>query len=240
MPNNDILEVWSRWKQNPNEEDFQKLYNAHKNTIERGISMFAGSYGNPLPPAAIKGEAIVAFDNALKTYKPESGASLDTWITSQLRTLQRFTRDNKDIAHIPENRLIHIGALRNREQFLTDQLGRPPSVSELADDLKWPIKRVKMLKKEMKRDLVGNQSLDFMSNEKISDKMEELLQGLYYDLPPVQQKIMEYTFGWFGEKKMDIKGMSRSLGIPEAKLRYEKDKIAKRIEKEYGDIIKRI
>lgn len=235
----DSTELWSAWKENPSEDTFDNLYKAHEKTIDRGIQMFSGKFNNPLPPGAIKAQAIMAFDNAIKTYDPSKPVALDTWITTQMRALQRYTRDNKDIAHIPENRLIHIGALRNREQFLTDQLGRPPSLTELSDDLKWPVKRVKLLKTEMRRDIVGNQGLDAMA-KKNSGKIEEILQGLYYDVPPVQQKILEYTFGWGGNDKLDVKSMSKVLNIPEAKVRYEKDRIAKRIQKDYADVLGRL
>jgi len=235
----DNMQLWKTWKETPNEDTFDALYQAHSKTIDRGIQMFSGKYNNPLPPGAIKGQAIVAFDNAIKTYDPTKPVALDSWITTNMRSLQRYTRDNKDIAHIPENRLIHAGTLRNREAFLTDQLGRPPSIPELSDDLKWPIKKVKLLKSEMKRDIVGNQNLDSIA-QKNAGKIEELLQGLYYDLPPVQQKIMEHTFGWGSQDKLDVHEMSKILKVPEAKIRYEKDRIAKRIQKDYPDVLGRL
>jgi DNA-directed RNA polymerase specialized sigma subunit len=234
-----MSDKWKAWKDNPTEQTFDDLYKAHEKAIDRGIQMFSGKYNNPLPPGAIKAQAIVAFDDAIKTYNPGQGVALDTWITTKMRTLQRYTRDNKDIAHIPENRLIHIGALRNREQFLTDQLGRPPSLTELSDDLKWPVKKVKLLRSEIKRDIVGNQGLDSIAR-KNAGKVEELLQGLYYDVPPVQQKILEHTFGWGGSEKLDVRGMAKMLNMPEAKVRYEKDRIAKRIQKDYSDVLGRL
>lgn len=234
-----MSDKWQTWKDNPTEQTFDDLYKAHEKAIDRGIQMFSGKYNNPLPPGAIKAQAIVAFDDAIKTYNPSQGVALDTWITTKMRTLQRYTRDNKDIAHIPENRLIHIGALRNREQFLTDQLGRPPSLTELSDDLKWPVKKVKLLRSEIKRDIVGNQGLDSIAR-KNAGKVEELLQGLYYDVTPVQQKIMEHTFGWGGSEKLDVRGISKALNMPEAKVRYEKDRIAKRIQKDYADVLGRL
>jgi len=231
------VDLWKTWRDNPNEETFDALYTAHSKTIDRGIQMFSGKYNNPLPPGAIKGEAIVAFDNAIKTYDPAKPVSLDTWITTNMRALQRYTRDNKDIAHIPENRLIHIGTLRNREQFLSDQLGRTPSIAELSDDLKWPIKKVKLLRSEMKRDIMGNQNLESIANRATSGKIEEMLSGLYYDVPPIQQKILEHTFGWGGSEKLDVKAMSKSMNVQESKIRYEKDRLAKRIQKDYANVL---
>lgn len=227
------------WKKKPSPELFEKLYKKYEGTINRGMYMFAGGYNNPLPKAATKAHALSAFSTALNGFDPAKGGNLSTWITTQMRTLQRYVRDNKDIAHIPENRLIHVGMLREREMFLTDRLGRAPSLPELADDMKWPVKKIKMIKGEMRRDLMGNRGLDELA-VKTSGRVESMLQGLYYDVPPFQQKILEHTFGWGGNEKLAIKDMAKALKVPEAKIRYEKEKLAKRIQKDYAHELSRL
>lgn len=229
----------TQWKKSPSPEVFEKLYKENESAINRGMYMFAGGYNNPLPKAATKAHALNAFNDAINTFDPSKGVALSSWITSKMRTLQRYVRDNKDIAHIPENRLIHVGMLREREMFLTDRLGRQPSLAELADDLKWPVKKVKMIKGELRRDLMGNRGLDEMA-QKTSGKVEALLRGLYYDVPPFQQKILEYTFGWGGEDKLQIKDIAKRMKVPEAKVRYEKDKLAHRIQKDYANELSRL
>lgn len=233
------IELVKKWKTKPSPELFDELYTKYEGTINRGMYMFAGGYNNPLPKAATKAHALKAFNNALNTYDPSRGGNLSTWITAQMRILQRYVRDNKDIAHIPENRLIHVGMLREREMFLSDKLGRQPSLPELADDLKWPVKKVKMIKSELRKDLMGNRGLDELAL-KTSGKVESLLQGLYYDVPGVQQKILEHTFGWGGVEKLSIKDMAKALKMPESRVRYEKDKLAKRIQKDYSHELSRL
>jgi len=66
------------------------------------------------------------------------------------------------------------------------------------------------------------------------------LQGLYYDVPAFQQKILEHTFGWGGNEKLSIKDMAKALKVPEAKIRYEKDKLSTRIQKEYSHELSRL
>jgi DNA-directed RNA polymerase specialized sigma subunit len=234
--NNSLI---NQWKKAPSPQVFEQLYKENEGAINRGMYMFAGGYNNPLPKAATKAHALNAFNDAINTFDPNKGVALSSWITSKMRTLQRYVRDNKDIAHIPENRLIHVGMLREREMFLTDRLGRQPSLAELADDLKWPVKKVKMIKGELRRDLMGNRGLDEMA-QKTSGKVEALLRGLYYDVPPFQQKILEYTFGWGGEDKLQIKDIAKRMKVPEAKVRYEKDKLAHRIQKDYANELARL
>jgi DNA-directed RNA polymerase specialized sigma subunit len=228
-----------QWKKKPSPELFEQLYKQNEGAINRGMYMFAGGYNNPLPKGATKAHALNAFNTALNGFDPSKGGSLSSWITTQMRTLQRYVRDNKDIAHIPENRLIHVGMLREREMFLTDRLGRPPSLPELADDMKWPVKKIKMIKGELRRDLMGNRGLDELA-VKTSGRVESMLQGLYYDVPPFQQKILEYTFGWGGNEKLSIKDIAKAMKTPEAKIRYEKEKLAKRIQKEYAGELARL
>jgi len=233
------VKLIDQWKKAPSPDLFEQLYKQNEGSINRGMYMFAGGYNNPLPKAATKAHALNAFNTALNTFDPSRGGSLSSWITTQMRTLQRYVRDNKDIAHIPENRLIHVGMLREREMFLSDRLGRAPSMPELADDLKWPVKKVKMIKSELRRDLMGNRGLDELAI-KTSGRVESMLQGLYYDVPAFQQKILEHTFGWGGNDKLSIKEMAKVLKTPEAKIRYEKDKLAKRIQKEYSSELSRL
>jgi len=233
------LKLIDQWKKAPSPDLFEQLYKQNEGSVNRGMYMFAGGYNNPLPKAATKAHALNAFNTALNTFDSSRGGSLSSWITTQMRTLQRYVRDNKDIAHIPENRLIHVGMLREREMFLTDRLGRAPSMPELADDMKWPVKKVKMIKSELRRDLMGNRGLDELA-VKTSGRVESMLQGLYYDVPPFQQKILEHTFGWGGNDKLSIKDMAKALKTPEAKIRYEKEKLAKRIQKEYSGELSRL
>jgi len=233
------IKLIDQWKKKPSPELFEQLYKQNEGAVNRGMYMFAGGYNNPLPKAATKAHALNAFNTAINGFDPSRGGSLSSWITTQMRVLQRYVRDNKDIAHIPENRLIHVGMLREREMFLTDRLGRAPSMPELADDLKWPVKKVKMIKGELRRDLMGNRGLDEMA-VKTSGRVESMLQGLYYDVPAFQQKILEHTFGWGGNEKLSIKDMAKALKVPEAKIRYEKDKLSTRIQKEYSHELSRL
>ena len=234
------LELWGNFKTNPNPDDFGALYDTFSGTIGDSIRRWGGHH-NPLPPQAVQATAMTIFNDALMDYDPNKGAKLSTHITNKLMSMGRFVRENKDIAHIPDDRLTQVFKMKDEEFFLEDRLGRTPSVAELSDHLQWPIKKVKLMKKELKKDLLSSRG---MSREMESgfdtrnDELESGLKSMYLDLPPVQQSILEYTFGFHGQPKLTPNEIARKLKVQPSKVFYEKKKMADRFDNHYGQYLK--
>ena len=210
---------WGSFVMEPNEDDFGKLYDMHLTTIDHAVNKYSAN--SNVPKAAIQGQALIQFDKALKSFRPDKGAKLSSWIFSQMRPLQRFTRDNQDIAHIPDNRAMHIYKLRERTMFLTDKLGREPSTDELSEDLLLPLKTVSQLQKELKKDLSVEEGLEAFADTEGSEQIEDNIAGMRMDLPGHQQVILDHIFGLNGKTKLPIKGIAKKLNMPESRVRYE-------------------
>lgn len=229
----DEVQMIQDFQADPNEEKFGKLYDNFAPLITSAIKSNVGP-NNPLPKGAVYGEALQIFDKAMRTYDPSKGAKITTYLYDQFQRMKRYVRDNRDIAHIPETRSIHIWKMKDSEDMLTSELGRTPSTIELSDHVGLPPKMIKTLRKEMKKDLVAEQGMETFTNDDRTDELEDYLKGLYMDVPPVQQNILEHTFGWYGKKKLKPAQMAKKLGTTEQTIYYERGKLKKKFDKYYA------
>jgi DNA-directed RNA polymerase specialized sigma subunit len=227
-----MMKHWESFTSNPNPDDFGKLWDGLKPTVEHAMNKY-GLRSTNVPKQAVEGQAIVEFDKALKSYKPQSGAALKSWVFGRMRALQRYMREEQDIAHIPDNRAVEIGRLRERTTFLTDQLGREPSTEELSDDLHIPIKKLGQLQKELRRDYMAEEGLDAFSDVDDMSELEDRVRSIQMDLSGDQQVILEHVMGLFGKPRLTISQIAKKLNKTENQVRGEKNKIIKMWEKAF-------
>lgn len=228
-------DVWRRWKDNPTPEDFGELYKRNEWAIKSGIKRYT-DVGNPIPEAALHAKGLVWFDQALRSFDPSFGVKLTTHVTNKMQQAARYVRANRDIAHIPDDRQVHIWRYRQATEKLTDKLGREPSTQEISDDMKLPYKMVSKLRRELRKDIV-QQGYHMDESNKSLRKFEDLMQGFYNDLDPKRQVILEDTFGMFGKPKRKVEETAETLGMTPQKVYYERGKLANLIKERYGDRI---
>lgn len=222
----EILNTWKNFSASPNPDDFGKLWDGLKPTVNHAMNKY-GLRSTNVPKAAVEGQAIVEFDKALKSYNPQSGAALSSWVFGRMRALQRYMREEQDIAHIPDNRAVEIGRLRERTLFLTDQLGRDPSTEELSDDLNIPIKKLGQLQRELRRDYMAENGLDAFTDVDDMAELEDRARSLQMDLSGEQQVILEHVMGLFGKQRLTIAQLAKKLNKTENQVRGEKNKVVK-------------
>ena len=89
----------------------------------------------PIPYPALYGEATKMALSSFQSWDPSRGARLGTHVVTQLQRMNRFVQQNKNIARIPEHRIVKIGGFLHVKDALAAELGRAPSPEELADEL---------------------------------------------------------------------------------------------------------
>lgn len=227
------IELWSKFQLDPTPETFGALHKNFEGVINANVNKYGGGPRSEIPRSAMYAKAVTLFDTAIKTYDPTKGTKLSTHIYNNLQPLSRYYRDNKTINHIPDNRSTHIWRLRDREQFLTDHLGREPSTNELAEDMKLPLKTITMLRKEMKSEHLAEEGLEsFTGASDELEKFQDNIKAMMMDLSPTQQNFVEYLYGMNGRPKLTIKKMSKKMGVPESRVRYIQKQVRGRY-KEY-------
>lgn len=230
------VEVWKRWREDPNPEDFSWLYNSHQGLIHNSTG-FARSA--ELPRAAINSRIMKNYIEALETYDPTK-AALNTHIQTRLPfRLGRYIQRYSQLGRIPEARARFIEPLRNREAVLREKLGREPSDIELSDDLAANVtemrtsvtpKMVNTLRRELKRQDLRAESAGGDVSLPGESKTMQYITFLHGSLNPEQQLVLEHTYEGFGKPViLDPVELSNKINLSPQKIRAIKAQIARKV-----------
>jgi len=221
------VSLWQNWKDNGKKpDDLKPLLNSIRPFIYSEANKWARQ--RDVPPAAIRAEFTNHAVKALETYDPNR-AAMNTYLGHQMRRAHRFATTYQNPARIPETRTYSIQPLKDAQARLTDTLGRPPSVMELADELKWSPKKIETLQKEIKVALPVSQ---FVSDPMTStpSRQNEVLRLLRYDLSAEENAVFEYLYGFGGKPKLSPGAIATKLNMSAPKVSRIKKAIADKYE----------
>lgn len=208
---------FAAFKASPNPTNATKLMNAIKPTLDAGVRMYGGKVPSPMTHSRAKRIALDAFH----TYEPDKG-TLKTHITSHLQGLQRYAAKQTQLLHVPDRVVMDQQHLDASEQSLRDELGRDPSSAELADRTGMSIKRQAYVRKYkpgfaegQATQGIGDGGEDGGYDPAVqrSDPLKERLEFLYPDLDPINQLLVEHTFGLHGRPVLKATQLARRLNI---------------------------
>lgn len=219
------MAAWREWKRNPNDYNLQQLLQQLNPVIQNEVNRWTGTLARPALELEAKRLAVEAFNS----YQPSRGAALSTHVTNRLKKLSRLNYTHQNIARIPEYQSLKFRTFENSMNTLTDNLGREPTIAELADDLRWSTPAVKRFQKNIRREFV--ESGDLPSHFDQGETQDGVLDYVYYDLNPIQQKILEHTTGYGGAKTLSNPQLRRKLKLSQGQLSYQKRLLTNRIER---------
>lgn len=221
------LELWKQWKKTQSSLDLQKLLDQMSPIVNREVNKWAPSMSRSLLEAEGKRLAVEAF----KQYDPNRGVALSTFVASRLPKLSRLVYGTQNAARVSETKALGYNAYYVAHTELKDKHGREPSVVELSDHLAWSPKKVEQFQRQALRK-------EFVESEEHPDMGEDaddyLVDFIYHDLTPLQQKIFEYTSGYRGSPLLSGKEIMTKLGITQGQLSYQKNLLVQHIEKARG------
>lgn len=196
--------LYNEWRKKQDIPSFQNIYMKMKPDIDKAA--YRASFGSNVPQSAHKLYAAQAFHDALKTYRPESGANLKTHVYGSVQNkAKRLNYMYQDLGYKPEPRATQVGRFQTERENLRLSLGRDPTDEELAKELEWSVKDVALIQKEVVKDLSFADGLGESSVMEGSVD-EEKLHLLYYDLTPEEQTMFDYVYGKHGKPKMQVGG----------------------------------
>lgn len=232
------MELWGQWKKTGDTNVRDLLLESFDPLIQKEVNVFKTS---PLPTEAIKLRAVGLAAKALDTYDPEK-SQLNTHLTNSLKKLNRFVYEYQNIGKIPEHRILKITQYRSIKDQLKDKLLREPTVMEIASEMKIAPIEVERLETELRQDLTikadsvddeGGGGTFYLDAQKFSNDTLEAVYFVYYGLSdPIEQKMLEYYFGIFGQPKKSALQISKDMNIPYTH-------VIKRL-KELGDDIREV
>ena len=223
------LELWNTWNSTKNSSDLTKLFKNMNPLIHHNIKPLKGSISDTVLESEAKLQALKAFNS----FDPNKGVQLATHVTNHLKKVNRIVYNNMELLSIPENRRIKFKNFEATETNLEEDLGRPPTINELSDNLGWSKAEVVRHKSENWKELSA-------SNPNVSDigfhddANSTLISYVYNDLAPKYQSVFEMTTGYGGNKEHSNKYIMKKLKMTQGQLSYAKTKIKKNIQKAMG------
>ncbi len=185
--------------------------------IRSRANKFAGQAD--LPPATVHAEYNKQFLNAVKSYDPNKGAALGTWVQNNLRKAQRWVATYQDPTRIQEQRYYKVGEFQNARATLDDQLGREPTTRELSEHLKWPEKEVGRMEAETRGALYSSTWGEGYDPTSIMPSREtEVLNMIRFQLDPEELLVYEHTIGYGGKSKLKPGQIARKLKMSPSKV----------------------
>lgn len=229
------LSDYERYRLDPSKANLARVTRSLQPTIDSILA----SYGDKSNPH-LQSRAKVVAAKAIKSYKPEAGSSLATWVSSQLRQLTRDVRKSNNVLSIPEGIQLDSYALYRAEKEFEEEHDREPTIKELADLAKLSQKRIKQIRKKMKAiasdsATTGEDGAELVQNGEV-DYSKEALDYVYNDSDTVDQKLLEYTVGYGGETPLNNKLIMQKLRLTPVQLSRRKMRLSIRIRNIIADL----
>jgi DNA-directed RNA polymerase specialized sigma subunit len=238
------LQMWKDWKDSQEDPTkLQPLLTSLQPLISKQVRVLSRT---PIPVPIIEAEATKHTIEALRKYDPipkpgKQGTQIHTWVTNQLKGMNRYIQSNQNMRRITEERSQLVGPFQRATAHLREELGREPTHLEISDYMnempdrvdrarRITPKQVKLLSQEMTPDLLASVEMENPFIEETPQE-RELMKLIVYDLSPDELHVFEFIRGLNGKKKTSSTGqIAKSLGWSASKVSQVKNKIAKKID----------
>lgn len=222
------LELWRMYKQTKSPVALSELLRQMDPLIRNTVSKWVGA----IPTSVLMNEAKVLAVKAFDTYDPNKGTALSTHVVSSLAPISRMVYTYQNTARMPENVTLKLQTFNNAYEYLSALLGREPNTDELHQELGWSASDIKKIQNYQHAALIesGPQvSGDFFTGSDYTDKDEDVLSVIYFELLPEEKKLFEMITGYNGHKKLTNQEIIDALGITQAQLSYKKTLLTQKI-----------
>jgi DNA-directed RNA polymerase specialized sigma subunit len=212
------------WQKNKDPNELAELIMRYQPVVHSVVNRYRTT---GVAPATLRAKAQTQLLKAFKSYDPTQGASPTTHIWNNLQKVQRVATESLQSGHIPEYRNLKKSTFTIVRDNLTDQLGRDPSVKEMADELNWSSSEVGRMNSELSGEVTA---FDFYGNSTTQEPRDKILADyLYHELEDRDKVIFEHTFGYGGKQILKNKDIAKKLRTNEMSIHRAKNRLADKI-----------
>lgn len=232
------LDLWKKWKKGGEKpEHLDPLLKSLSRVLYKRANE-AGKGRVEVPTAAIdfahKQQAV----NALRSFDPNKGVKLTTWVTTNLKKVSRFIHNTQNLTRITEPLAMKIGTFRAVKADLTERLGHEPDDHSMHEALVphgYSMKDIKRLNKEVRKSYVSGQGgLDDVQSALNSSPDVEVIHLVVPQLSKSELAVHEYTFGLNGKAKLNPGAIAKKLKMDNSKVAKLRTSIWKKMEPHLG------
>jgi DNA-directed RNA polymerase specialized sigma subunit len=225
--------LWKEWKESDEDPDkFRPLYSQFQGLINSKAN--AWSRNIDLPPAVVNAEFNKQFLYAVRTYDPDKGAALNSWITTNLKQrVNRYLQTYQNPARIIETRTGHKkGIFDNAVATLSDQLDREPNTQELSEYLGWAESEVGRAQLENRKALyTSNSPIGMDKATQMPSRESEILTLIKPELSRDERLVYDYLIGDGGKPMLKPGEIAAKFGWNPSKVSHIKNSIANKAKK---------
>lgn len=208
----------------------QEIYTDPLAPYEDKINYQLHRYGLGDDPLA-KGKARVLASKALKTYNPESGASVDTWMDRSLQPLSRFKRERSFAVQLPERAVLENFDVRKAELDFEEKNGRLPDMEELSDAAGVSMKKLSALRKTVLPQVSEEAMVGGVPSDLEPDYLDEALSSVHMESDKIDRQIIEMKTGFGGRyKPMISEEVASRLGLTPVQVSRRSKRIAAKVD----------
>jgi DNA-directed RNA polymerase specialized sigma subunit len=229
-PQSSYMKLYNTWRSDPSKVNFNNLVNAFNPTINSEVAKYDGS------SSILRSKGRLLTIKALKNYNPASNASINSWVVTNLKQLSRYNRNTKPI-RVPEVTARQASELWTISNNLASDLGREPSLEELADETGWSVKRIKRIKETSVPTInssvydtpLSGASSASQPGVTESSQLPFAQEAVYMSLNDRDKLIYDLRTGSHGKKVESADSVASKLGITPAAVSQRANSIGQQI-----------
>ncbi len=220
------LSPYDTWKASGQPQDLGRVVDS----LQPKIATHLHRYGMGSDPLA-QGQARIYAAKAVQSYKPESGASLETWLDRNMQQLSRFKRTRATAVKVPERIQLDNYSISKARVAFEEEHGREPELEELADSAGMSVKRLNEVTRSFRK-MSGEAPFEGnLNSSETPDYAREALEVTWEEADKLDRKILEMKTGYGGKyQPMRPIDIAARLNLSPVALSRRSDRLASKID----------
>lgn len=184
------MQMWQTWDQGGRKsKDLRPLIQSMRPLVQERVNVYSGRV--PIPPEALEAEFKNHAVKAIKTYDPNRGAKLSTWVRSNIRKGGRFVSTYQNVGRVVEDRVAKISEYKLAKEQLLEQRGTSPTDADMSKKLKWSMPEVQRMNSELRADIMSS-AFESDPTTYVPQADNEIAEYLHEDLSSQERKVFDY------------------------------------------------